>query len=91
MPTPPFVPPEQRRRSDERLLAALAAGRSVSQAAQAAGLSQRTVYRRLSGEKPAGVYELIECAWPEASKLELFARHARPGWAAWGNQLGAAS
>ena len=39
-------------------------------------------------EKPAGVYESIERAWPEASKLELFARQARPGWAAWGNQLG---
>ena len=49
MPTPAHVPPEQRRRSDERLLSALASGRSVSQAAQAAGLSERTVYRRLSG------------------------------------------
>jgi N6-adenosine-specific RNA methylase IME4 len=38
-------------------------------------------------QKPAGVYELIECAWPQVAKLELFARQARPGWAAWGNQL----
>jgi len=38
-------------------------------------------------EKPEAVYELIERAWPHASKLELFARTARPGWAAWGNQL----
>ncbi len=38
-------------------------------------------------EKPARVYQLIERAWPQASKLELFARKARPGWTAWGNQL----
>jgi N6-adenosine-specific RNA methylase IME4 len=24
--------------------------------------------------------------YPELPKIELFARHARPGWAAWGNQ-----
>jgi len=38
-------------------------------------------------QKPDAVYERIEHAWPHASKLELFARTARPGWAAWGNQL----
>lgn len=37
-------------------------------------------------EKPACVYELIESMYPYASKLELFARCTRPGWAAWGNQ-----
>ena len=42
-------------------------------------------------QKPAIVYELIERAWPATSKLELFARQARPGWAAWGNQLEAAA
>jgi N6-adenosine-specific RNA methylase IME4 len=38
-------------------------------------------------QKPAGFYERIERAWPQASKLELFARCARPGWVAWGNEL----
>ena len=38
-------------------------------------------------EKPARLAELIEQTWPQLSKLELFARTARPGWAAWGNQL----
>ena len=42
--------------------------------------------RRAHSEKPAAFYELIEQAWPQASKLELFARRARPGWTAWGNQ-----
>ena len=36
-----------RSRGDERLLSELAAGSPVEQAAKAAGLSQRTVYRRL--------------------------------------------
>ncbi|MDP9277141.1 MAG: MT-A70 family methyltransferase, partial [Actinomycetota bacterium] len=38
-------------------------------------------------QKPICVYELLERAYPHASKLELFARTARPGWSAWGNQL----
>lgn len=38
-------------------------------------------------EKPEIFYELIERAYPELSKLEMFARRTRPGWAAWGNEL----
>lgn len=38
-------------------------------------------------QKPEPVYELIERMYPAASKLELFARSSRPGWASWGNQL----
>lgn len=39
-------------------------------------------------EKPACVYELIERAYPHASKVELFARgRPRPGWVAWGNEV----
>jgi N6-adenosine-specific RNA methylase IME4 len=37
-------------------------------------------------EKPAVVYKLLERAYPSASKLELFARKARPGWVAWGKE-----
>jgi N6-adenosine-specific RNA methylase IME4 len=44
--------------------------------------------RERHSQKPARCYELIEQTWPQPSKLELFARQARPGWAAWGNQLG---
>jgi N6-adenosine-specific RNA methylase IME4 len=40
-------------------------------------------------EKPAVFYELIERMYPQASKVELFARgKARPGWVVWGNQAG---
>ncbi len=42
--------------------------------------------RARHSEKPASVYELLERAHPAASKLELFARSARPGWTAWGNE-----
>jgi N6-adenosine-specific RNA methylase IME4 len=38
-------------------------------------------------EKPIDMYELIERMYPSASKLELFARKARPGWAAFGNEV----
>ena len=44
--------------------------------------------RRRHSQKPDEVYGLIETAWPHLSKLELLARTPRPGWAAWGNQLG---
>jgi N6-adenosine-specific RNA methylase IME4 len=38
-------------------------------------------------EKPELVYELLERMYPQASKLELFARSRRPGWSAWGNEV----
>jgi N6-adenosine-specific RNA methylase IME4 len=38
-------------------------------------------------EKPAEAYELIELMYPELPKIELFARAARDGWSAWGNQV----
>lgn len=38
-------------------------------------------------EKPACVYGLIERMYPQASKIELFARgEPRPGWVIWGNE-----
>lgn len=36
--------------------------------------------------KPAEVYELVERMCPDRTRVELFARHARPGWDAWGNE-----
>lgn len=37
--------------------------------------------------KPERFYELIEAMYPGLAKVELFARTARPGWAAWGDQV----
>jgi len=42
--------------------------------------------RREHSRKPEEAYELIERMYPEFPKIELFARNAREGWAAWGNQ-----
>jgi N6-adenosine-specific RNA methylase IME4 len=42
--------------------------------------------RREHSRKPDDVYELIERMYPDLPKIELFARHARNGWAVWGNQ-----
>jgi len=47
--------------------------------------------RREHSRKPDEAYELIERMYPELPKIELFARHARPGWAAWGNEVGTAA
>lgn len=41
--------------------------------------------------KPVEAYEVIERMYPDLSRLELFARQARPGWVAWGNEIAAAS
>jgi N6-adenosine-specific RNA methylase IME4 len=38
-------------------------------------------------EKPEEFYELLEQMYPQASRLELFARSRRPGWSAWGNEV----
>src|SRR5262249_32711497 len=44
--------------------------------------------RREHSRKPDEAYALIERMYPELPKIELFARQARPGWAAWGNEVG---
>jgi len=43
--------------------------------------------RREHSRKPDEAYEMIERMYPELPKIELFARNARPSWAAWGNQV----
>jgi N6-adenosine-specific RNA methylase IME4/ParB-like chromosome segregation protein Spo0J len=51
----------------------------------------RSIVRARRGrhsEKPKVFYELIEQMYPNAKRLELFARgKPRPGWTAWGNQV----
>lgn len=37
--------------------------------------------------KPDEVYEIIECMYPGAPRIELFARNKREGWDAWGNEV----
>lgn len=37
--------------------------------------------------KPLEFYEIIESMYPEYSRVELFARNQREGWAVWGNQV----
>jgi N6-adenosine-specific RNA methylase IME4 len=44
----------------------------------------RTVHSR----KPAVVRDLIASWYPDARKLELFARERAKGWDAWGNEVG---
>ena len=43
--------------------------------------------QRGHSHKPDALHEIIEKAWPDAAKVELFARRYRPGWSVWGNQL----
>lgn len=38
-------------------------------------------------KKPLCAYEMLEAMFPEARKIELFARNKRPGWEAWGNEI----
>ncbi len=42
--------------------------------------------RREHSRKPDEAYELIERMYPDLPKIELFARTARAGWTAWGNE-----
>ena len=37
--------------------------------------------------KPLAAYEMLEDMFPNASKLELFARDHRKGWDVWGNEV----
>src|SRR5215471_15309077 len=47
--------------------------------------------RREHSRKPDEACALIERMYPNLPKIELFARNAREGWAAWGNQAPAAN
>ena len=38
-------------------------------------------------QKPQIAYQIIERLYPNASKLELFARNKRLGWDCWGNEV----
>jgi N6-adenosine-specific RNA methylase IME4 len=40
-------------------------------------------------KKPELFYELLERLYPNAVRLELFARGSRPGWNVWGNEVAA--
>lgn len=58
-----------------------------------AGKQPSSVHRERRDEhsaKPEFYYEMIEAAYPQLPKIELFSRAARGGWAAWGNQAEAA-
>jgi N6-adenosine-specific RNA methylase IME4 len=44
--------------------------------------------RREHSQKPDEVQGFIERMYPDASRLEMFARSTRPGWDAWGNEVG---
>jgi N6-adenosine-specific RNA methylase IME4 len=43
--------------------------------------------KREHSRKPEAFYDLIERCSP-GPYLELFARHKRPGWSQWGDELG---
>lgn len=43
---------------------------------------------REHSRKPDEVYTIIERLYPDCQYIELFARHTREGWAAWGNEVG---
>jgi N6-adenosine-specific RNA methylase IME4/ParB-like chromosome segregation protein Spo0J len=45
-----------------------------------------TARRGRHSEKPKVFYDLIERMYPDARRLELFARNPRAGWARWGNE-----
>lgn len=48
-----------------------------------------TVFReraRRHSQKPEIAYNIIERLYPEARKLELYARNQRKGWDCWGNE-----
>lgn len=38
-------------------------------------------------KKPMCAYEMIEKMFPDAAKLEMFARNERNGWDCWGNEV----
>ena len=49
-----------------------------------------TVLREMAtshSKKPECAYEMIETMFPDAAKIEMFARNERNGWDCWGNEV----
>lgn len=44
--------------------------------------------QRQHSRKPDALQDRIDAIWPDARKMEMFARQQRPGWTAWGNETG---
>jgi N6-adenosine-specific RNA methylase IME4 len=44
-------------------------------------------HRREHSRKPEELYTQIEAMYPDAKKIELFARRRRKGWNSWGNEV----
>lgn len=44
--------------------------------------------QREHSRKPDALHQMIDAAWPDAKKLEMFSREDRPGWDHWGNETG---
>jgi N6-adenosine-specific RNA methylase IME4 len=42
--------------------------------------------QREHSRKPDALHAMIDAAWPDRTKLEMFARETRDGWTAWGNE-----
>lgn len=58
-----------------------------------AGKQPSSVHRERRGDhsaKPEFYYDMIEAAYPQLPKIELFCRSPRSGWSVWGNQSGGA-
>ncbi|KAF5059337.1 hypothetical protein DSECCO2_337070 [anaerobic digester metagenome] len=50
----------------------------------------RTVMREMAtkhSKKPECAYRMLEDMFPDARKLELFARNCRDGWESWGDEM----
>jgi N6-adenosine-specific RNA methylase IME4 len=75
-----------RQQHEVLLLAVRGAMPTPSTAARVSSVIQAP--RGRHSEKPETVYEIIEAMYPAVPKVELFARKRRPGWTAWGDQIG---
>jgi N6-adenosine-specific RNA methylase IME4 len=66
----------------------LVAGRGKSKLAPPEGRVSSVIEapRGKHSEKPQHVYEILEAMYPDSSRVEMFARVARDGWDAWGNE-----
>jgi N6-adenosine-specific RNA methylase IME4 len=73
------------RQQHELLLVAIK-GKMVTPAPEARVSSVIQAPRGQHSAKPDAVYAIIEAMYPDFPKIELFARRAREGWSAWGNQ-----
>lgn len=74
-------------RNQHEVLLVASRGRWAAPKPKARVPSVYNLPRRKHSQKPDEIRDQIASWWPDAKRIELFARSEHPGWTSWGNEV----